>query len=59
MPGLMDAGPAAEIILRGLAARKSRVVFPWWVALLARLVGSLPPIVSTWLLSRPPGKQKL
>jgi len=59
MPGLMDAGPAAEIILRGLAAGKRRVVFPWWVALLAQLVGSLPPAVATWILSRPPGKQKL
>lgn len=59
MPGLMDAGPAAEIILRGLAARKLRVAFPWQVALLARLVGALPPSASTWLLSRPPGKQKL
>ncbi len=59
MPGLMDAGPAAEIILRGLAAGKRRVVFPWWLALMAQIVGSLPPAVSTWLLSRPPGKQKL
>ena len=59
MPGLMDVGPAAEIILRGLAAGKRRVVFPWWVALLARIVGSLPPAISTWILSRPPGKQKL
>ena len=59
MPGLMDAGSAAEIILRGLAARQARVVFPWWVAVAARMVGSLPPRISTWLLSRPPGKQKL
>ena len=59
MPGLMDAGPAAEIILRGLAAGKRRVSFPWWVALMAQIVGSLPPAISTWLLSRPPGKQKL
>ena len=59
MPGLMDAGPAAEIILRGVAAGKRRVVFPWWVAMLARIVGSLPPVISTWILSRPPGKQKM
>jgi NAD(P)-dependent dehydrogenase (short-subunit alcohol dehydrogenase family) len=59
MPGLMDAERAAEIILLGLAARKRRISFPWWVALAARMVGGLPPRVSTWLLSRPPGKQKL
>jgi short-subunit dehydrogenase len=59
MPGLMDADQAAAIILRGIAAGKAHVVFPWWVATLARLVGNLPPRWSTWLLSRPPGKQKL
>jgi short-subunit dehydrogenase len=43
MPGLMDADRAARIILRGLAAGRLRVVFPWWMGLAARLGGLLPP----------------
>jgi short-subunit dehydrogenase len=42
MPGLMDADRAARIILRGVAAGRSRVVFPWWMGLLARVAGLLP-----------------
>lgn len=56
MPGLMDADRAAQIILRGIAAGKRRVAFPWWMAGLARLVGSLPPAWATSLLATPPGK---
>ena len=33
MPGLMDADSAARIILRGVAAGRTRVVFPWWIGL--------------------------
>jgi short-subunit dehydrogenase len=42
MPGLMDAERAAGIILRGVAAGRVRVAFPWWMALAARLAGLLP-----------------
>ncbi len=56
MPGLMDADRAAVIILRGIRRGVRRLAFPWWVAGMARLVGALPPRVSTWILSRPPGK---
>jgi NAD(P)-dependent dehydrogenase (short-subunit alcohol dehydrogenase family) len=56
MPGLMDADRAALIILRGITRGVRRLAFPWWVAGMARLVGALPPRVSTWILSRPPGK---
>ncbi len=45
MPGLMDADRAARIILRGVAANRMRVVFPWWIGLAARIVGLLPPRV--------------
>jgi short-subunit dehydrogenase len=43
MPGLMDADRAAGLILRGIAAGRIRLAFPWWLAALARIVGLLPP----------------
>ena len=43
MPGLMDADRAARIILRGVAAGRLRVVFPWWMGIAARAAGLLPP----------------
>ncbi len=42
MPGIMDADRAAGIILAGLAAGRDRIVFPWWMGALARIVGALP-----------------
>jgi short-subunit dehydrogenase len=59
MPGLMDADRAARIILRGLAAGRRRIVFPWWMGFAARLAGLLPPRLSGALLSIPPGKDGL
>ncbi len=56
MPGLMDADRAAAIILRGVVAGRRRVIFPWWMAALARAVGALPPALSGALLSMAPGK---
>jgi hypothetical protein len=43
MPGLMDADRAAHIILRGVAAGRVRVAFPWWLAAVARFADLLPP----------------
>jgi short-subunit dehydrogenase len=59
MPGLMDADRAAGIILRGVAAGRRRVVFPWWIGLAARILGMLPPRLSGALLSVPPAKPSL
>ncbi len=59
MPGLMEADRAARIMLRGIAAGRRRVVFPWWMGVAARLVGLLPPRLSGALLSIPPGKEGL
>ncbi|MCX7382331.1 MAG: SDR family NAD(P)-dependent oxidoreductase [Alphaproteobacteria bacterium] len=42
MPGLMEADQAAQIILAGLAAGRDRIIFPWWMGLVARIVGALP-----------------
>ena len=59
MPGLMDADCAAAIILRGVAAGRRRVVFPWWMGLLARVIGQLPPRMVAGLATRAPGKPPL
>jgi NAD(P)-dependent dehydrogenase (short-subunit alcohol dehydrogenase family) len=59
MPGLMDADRAVRIILRGVAAGRRRVTFPWWMGAAARLIGLLPPRLSATLLSIPPGKAPL
>ncbi len=42
MPGLMEADAAALIILAGLVAGRERIIFPWWMGWLARVVGALP-----------------
>jgi NAD(P)-dependent dehydrogenase (short-subunit alcohol dehydrogenase family) len=59
MPGLMEADRAARIMLRGIAAGRRRVVFPWWMGVAGRLVGLLPLRWSGALLSAPPGKEGL
>lgn len=59
MPGLMEPERAAAIIIRGIAAGRRRVAFPFWVAALARFGGLLPPALSGALLSRAPGKAGL
>jgi short-subunit dehydrogenase len=52
MPGLMDAERAARIILRGVAAGRVRVTFPWWMGLAARIGDLLPPGPVGGLLAR-------
>jgi hypothetical protein len=42
MPGLMEPDRAAAIMLRGIAAGRVRVAFPWWIAAGARLAALLP-----------------
>ena len=59
MPGMIDADRAAAIILRGIAAGRRRVVFPWWMGALARLTGLLPPRLTGALLARAEGKDAL
>lgn len=51
MPGLMDADRAAAIILRAVAAGRAQVVFPWWMGVLARLAGLVPPRLLAAVLS--------
>jgi NAD(P)-dependent dehydrogenase (short-subunit alcohol dehydrogenase family) len=52
MPGLMDSERAARIILRGIAAGRVRVTFPWWMGLAARIGDLLPPERIGGLLAR-------
>ncbi len=59
MPGLMDADRAARIMLRGIAAGRRRVAFPWWMAAAGRLAGLLPPRLIAGLLAASPGKAEL
>ncbi len=59
MPGLMDAERAARIILRGIAAGRVRVAFPWWMAAGARATALLPAGITGRMLSRGPRKRGL
>ncbi|GBQ22859.1 SDR family NAD(P)-dependent oxidoreductase [Gluconacetobacter sacchari] len=43
MPGLTEADAAAIAILRGVAAGRRRIVFPWWLVAGSRLMDLLPP----------------
>jgi NAD(P)-dependent dehydrogenase (short-subunit alcohol dehydrogenase family) len=56
MPMLMESEEAAQRSLRGLAAGKLRVVYPWPIYALARIVGALPPSWRAALMSGFPGK---
>lgn len=59
MPGLMDADRAARIMLRGIAAGRRRVAFPWWVAAAARLADLLPQRMVGAMMAGRPGKARL
>ncbi len=52
MPGLLDADEAARRIIRGIAAGRGVITFPWWLAALARLGEWLPKS----FFARVPGK---
>jgi NAD(P)-dependent dehydrogenase (short-subunit alcohol dehydrogenase family) len=59
MPGLMDADRAARIILRGVAAGRIRVIFPWWMGIAARIGGLVPPRLVGLAMARLPAKAPL
>jgi short-subunit dehydrogenase len=56
MPLLMDADEAARRTLRGIAAGRVRVAYPWPVYVAARLIGALPPGLRAALFGRLPAK---
>jgi NAD(P)-dependent dehydrogenase (short-subunit alcohol dehydrogenase family) len=53
MPGLMDADQAAARILAGIAAGKSHITFPWWLAALARFGNMLPASLLAGMPKKP------
>lgn len=59
MPGLMDADRAARIILRGVAAARIRVVFPWYMGAAARFGALVPPRLVGMFMQRLPAKEPL
>lgn len=42
MPGLMTPEKAAKLIIQGVVDKKRRVIFPVWMAILARMIDLLP-----------------
>jgi len=55
MPGIMEADDAARLIRAGLAAGRTHITFPWWLALIARLSRLAPPAMFDKLKRKPPG----
>lgn len=56
MPFRMDAARAAQVIRRGLARDRARIIFPWPIAVAVWLLAALPPAWTDPLLSRLPAK---
>jgi len=56
MPFLMDADAAARRTLRGIAAGRVRIAYPWPAYALARIAGALPPGLRNALFGRLPAK---
>jgi len=57
MPLLMDTGRAAAIIARGLAANRARIVFPWRMYWMLRVLAALPEALLDRILPRLPRKR--
>jgi short-subunit dehydrogenase len=56
MPFILDADKAASKIKRGLDSKKSLLVFPWPMGVLARLQNLLPDRFINWIYGRVPAK---
>lgn len=50
MPGLVSAKDACRKIQRGVALNTPMVVFPFWLYLITRTLGALPPVLRDWIL---------
>jgi short-subunit dehydrogenase len=53
MPGLMDADAAAGRIIAGIAAGKTRITFPWWLAAMARFGQVMPKTLLAGMKKKP------
>ena len=49
-PWLWSAEAAAQAIHQGLAAKRGRIVFPYWLALGCQLLSALPDGLAGWIL---------
>ena len=58
MPFMMDAGRAARMIARGLAANRGRIAFPWQTYVLAGFAGLLPYGLSSRIFLKLPEKSQ-
>ncbi|CAI9119259.1 SDR family NAD(P)-dependent oxidoreductase [Brytella acorum] len=57
MPGLVSVNKAVRIILRGVALRKRRVIFPRWLVMGSRFMDMLPVgVAEAYYLRQPTGK---
>lgn len=56
MPWLMPADRAARLIVRGLAANRPRIAFPWPMYALVRLLAAVPPGLLESITARLPKK---
>ena len=59
MPGIMSAERAAGLMLRGIRARKTRLIFPLWVGMAARFTALLPVSWREAAARRLPAKKAL
>jgi len=59
MPFLMDADLAARIIMRGLAANRGRISFPWPMRLASWIVAALPIALTDSMLRDLPAKAEM
>ncbi|PZO81402.1 MAG: short-chain dehydrogenase, partial [Micavibrio aeruginosavorus] len=57
MPFLMDAELAADIIVRGIAANKGRIAFPFPVHIMSWFLSILPDCAAQYILKKLPAKQ--
>jgi short-subunit dehydrogenase len=59
MPGIMPAPQAAAIIARRLQRKPARIIFPYRLYAMMRLLILLPATLSDWMVSKLPGKPPL
>lgn len=58
MPFLMDADKAATKFANAIANKKRFVVIPWPMAIVARLMRFIPPVLWDWMMKNAPHKSR-
>lgn len=57
MPFLLEAGPAAQLIVRGLERNRGLIAFPWPLAWVMAVLARLPHVVFEWISRKLPTKE--